>query len=366
MQDTERKKEYGFLWLCCVPGLYEADRKKLLRAFGTPEAVRMAALEEKEAFAFLSESKRRAIFSHARTFQAEEAYHKLLRQGIHFISHVHRDYPQGLMRVGDYPSGLFYTGGLPVRGEPCVAVVGARMCTYNGKKNAEKLAARLAENGVAVVSGMAYGIDARAQEACLDAGGKSYAVLGCGVDVCYPRENRALYQRLAKEGGLLSEYCPGTQPQPFHFPMRNRLISALADMVVVVEARAKSGTLITADMALEQGKDVYAFPGRPQDTLSAGCNRLIQQGAGMINDIEEFLSMNGYERKPMENLKKTKLGLATPENMLYSILDSESMSLQSLAAHTSLSAPELMSALGALQAKGLVTEIAKNHYARAR
>ncbi len=380
-------REHDWLWLCCIPGFYEADRKKLLKAYSSPGAVRSAAREAASAsgkseaagtsgksgapdlagnFAFLGEKKRQALFRHAREFCAEEAFDKLKKRGISFMSCTHRDYPKGMMRVTDYPSGLFYMGAIPRHADPLVAIVGARMCTYNGKNQAQALATRLAQNGVGVVSGMAYGIDAKAQAACLDAGQKSYAVLGSGVDVCYPKENRALYARLAQEGGILSEYCPGTQPLPFHFPMRNRLISALADMVVVVEARRKSGTLVTADMALEQGKDVYAFPGRPQDVLSAGCNRLIQQGAGMITDIEEFLELNGYRRSAPKNGEKEKILLATSENILYSSLDSEPKSLQALADLTGLAAQELLRAAGSLQARGLAAEIAKNYYVRTR
>lgn len=366
MGQQEREHEADWLWLCSIPGFYEADRKKLLQIFLSPQAVRQAAREQDERLSFLRKDRRRELTRHSSAFSAEDAYHKLEEQGIQFISCVHRDYPQGLMRVSDYPSGLFYRGRLPRRTETCVAVVGARMCTYYGRNTARELAERLAENGIGVVSGMAYGIDAQAQEACLDAGGRSYAVLGCGADVCYPRENRPLYERLIREGGVISEYAPGTPPLSFHFPMRNRIISALADTVVVVEARKKSGTLITADMALEQGKDVYAFPGRPQDVLSAGCNRLIRQGAGMITDIEEFLEENGYLRKKREIEKNTKQGLATSENLVYSCLDSESKSLQELAEATGLSARELTSALGALQARGLIAEIAKNNYARAK
>lgn len=365
-QRCREEQEYDWLWLCSIPELYEPDRKRLLQMYQEPRGIRLAAQSGSEQFAFLSEKKRAAIREHQKHFCCEDARHKLEKSGINFISCRHADYPEKLLQLPDYPSGLFYLGRLPGKNETCVAVIGARMCTYNGRNTARELAARLAQSGAAVVSGMAYGIDARAQEACLEAGGTSYAVLGSGVDVCYPQENRRLYESLIEKGGILSEHCPGTPPMPFHFPMRNRIISGISRMVVVVEARKKSGTLITADLALEQGRDVYAFPGRPSDPLSAGCNRLIQQGAGMITDIGEFLEENGLLVQKGEKEKNCNLGLATSENMVYSCLDSEPKSLQALSDETGLTARQAMSALSSLQLKGLVAEIGKNHYGKIR
>lgn len=359
-------EEYGWFWLCTIPGLYEADRRRLLDVYQSPEGIYEAAGKKKETFSFLSPKKAQAVKKHRQSFFPEEEYHKYLERGIKFISCRHNEYPEILLQIGDYPSGLFYRGELPKQEETCVAVIGARMCSYYGRNTAEQLSGKLAENGIAVISGMAYGIDAKAQEACLQAGGKSYGVLGCGVDICYPSENRALYERLLQNGGVISEFCPGTQPLPAHFPMRNRIISGLSKLVVVVEARKKSGTLITADMALEQGRDVYAFPGRPTDALSAGCNRLIQQGAGMITDIDEFLEQNGFLIKNVQKQKKSHLVLATSENLVYSCLDSDSKSLQMLSDEIDLPVWQLMSILGSLQSKGLIAEVAKNYYARIR
>lgn len=140
-----------------------------------------------------------------------------------------------------------------------------------------------------VISGMARGIDGIGQEAALKAGGRSFGVLGCGVDICYPASNRGLYERLCVQGGVLSAYPPGTEARAQHFPPRNRIVSGLADALIVVEARGRSGTLITVDMALEQGKEVYAVPGRVTDRLSDGCNQLIRQGAGVFLTPEDFL-----------------------------------------------------------------------------
>lgn len=363
-KECDEKRELEWLWLCSIPGLYETDRKRLLQAYGEPGRVYAAAKGKTKLAPVLNEKKLSAVRSHWEFSRAQEEYHKWRDKRIQFISCQNPLYPGRLLQIADYPSGLFYRGAMISGSEPCVAVIGARMCTYNGRNTAESLAEKLAQNGVSVVSGMAYGIDARAQEACINAGGKSYAVLGCGADICYPRENRRLYEALAEKGGIISEFYPGTVPAAYHFPMRNRIISGLAKIVVVVEARKKSGTLITADLALEQGRDVYAFPGRIQDALSAGCNRLIQDGAGMITDIDEFLETNGFLIKKNGKEKNPNLVLASSEKLVYSCLDSDAKSLQAIADKTDLPVWQVMGTLSALELKGLVSECGKNNYVK--
>ena len=163
------------------------------------------------------------------------------------------------------------------------------MCSDYGRFMAREFGKGLALAGVQVISGMARGVDGISQKAAIEADGKSYGILGCGVDICYPEENRDVYERICQKGGLISEYHPGTDPRPNLFPMRNRIISALSDIVLVVEARQKSGTQITVDQALEQGKEVLAVPGRVTDRLSDGCNFLISQGAGVALGVQDVL-----------------------------------------------------------------------------
>ncbi len=200
-----------------------------------------------------------------------------------------REYPRRLLEIPQAPKQLYVKGRLPEEGMPSVAIIGARDCSYYGQEVAKRLGRLFGENGIQVISGMARGIDGIGQQAALQAGGSSFAVLGCGADICYPRQNQDLYDRLCKQGGVISEYEWGTPPRAGNFPPRNRIVSGLADAVIVVEARKKSGTLITVDMALEQGKEVYAVPGRLVDDLSSGCNYLIKNGAGILLDMEEFM-----------------------------------------------------------------------------
>lgn len=208
---------------------------------------------------------------------------------IRVINKEEKEYPRRLKEIPKPPEKLYILGSLPVERIPSVAVIGARDCSEYGRYVAARLGSVLGRKGIQVISGMARGIDGIAQEAAVDAGGYSYAVLGSGVDVCYPASNKSLYEKLKVTGGILSEYPPGTSAIARNFPARNRIVSGLADAIIVVEAREKSGTLITVDMALEQGREVYAVPGRITDSLSVGCNRLLKLGAGILLDTDEFL-----------------------------------------------------------------------------
>ena len=211
---------------------------------------------------------------------------------------------------------------MPDPNVPSVAVIGARQCTEYGRYIASKLGSALADEGIQVISGMARGIDSIAQSAAMEAGGKTFAVLGCGVDVCYPPECTSLFRQLMEKGGILSEYPPGTEPKASYFPRRNRIISGLSDAVVVVEARERSGTLITVDMALEQGREVYVVPGRITDPLSFGCNHLIRQGAGIVGDFRELarevreLHENQWLKKASKVLNEIKKAESQKEELI--------------------------------------------------
>ncbi|MBD5506552.1 MAG: DNA-protecting protein DprA [Lachnospiraceae bacterium] len=225
----------------------------------------------------------------SRGYDVSDVYERMREKGIFLVTEEEPQFPERLSQIPDRPYVLYYAGKLPQREKKAVALIGARDCTSYGRYMAEQFGASFAKAGVQVISGMARGIDGIGQSAALREGGYSLGVLGCGVDFCYPRENKELYERLLADGGICSEYPPGTEPKAFLFPPRNRIISGLCDAILVVEAREKSGTLITVDMALEQGRDVYALPGRATDPLSGGCNRLIRQGAGIVTTPEDFL-----------------------------------------------------------------------------
>lgn len=286
-------------------------------------------------------------------------------QGIQFFSKNRQEYPERLHNIIDQPEGLYLKGRLPDPEGKTVAIVGARGCSYYGTKAAEAFAKAFAEAGVAVISGMARGIDTAAHMGALEGGGATFAVLGCGVDICYPKCNERLYQRILVNGGILSEYPPGAPPLAFHFPLRNRIISALADAVLVVEAKKKSGSLITADLALEQGKDVYAVPGGIYDPLSEGCNRLIAQGAGIAISPEDILKDLGILTKKIKRYEeKNNKVLATKEKLVYSHLCLYPKGVDELAREVELPIQELLSILLELEMSGCAREIAKNHFVK--
>ena len=243
-----------------------------------------------------------------------QEYEALQNEKIRFTIYGEADYPKRLYDIPNPPLALYYKGTLPKEESLNVAIIGARQCSQYGSYVATELAKELADAGITLISGMARGIDGISQEAAAQRNGSVYAVLGSGVDVCYPRSNAGLYENLCrKEGcGVLSEYAPGTAARASLFPPRNRIISGLSDVVVVVEACLRSGTLITVDMALEQGKEVYAVPGRVTDRLSDGCNKLIREGAvpfwspaEFIQEILEKKDSLVYDRH-LEAAKSTK------------------------------------------------------------
>jgi len=282
----ERENRYA-CWLCSFPDIGNRQIHALWEACGGSEGVYQASPEEWGQV--LSEKQVAGLKAFTALWRPEEEHRRMRAQGIRLLTIGDREYPERLREIPDAPCGLFIRGKLPGEEVPAVAVIGARECSEYGRYVAGRLGAVLGRCGITVVSGMARGIDGISQEAALAAGGRSVGVLGSGVDVCYPAQNKGLYERLAQSGAVLSPYPLGTPARARNFPPRNRIVSGLADAVVVIEAKVKSGTLITVDMALEQGREVYVVPGRVTDRLSDGCNRLIRQGAGVMLEPEEFV-----------------------------------------------------------------------------
>jgi DNA processing protein len=300
-----------------------------------------------------------------KNWNIEKEWYHFQEKGIGFVSLEDSAYPHKLSTIVNAPYALYYLGHLPEENKKRVAIVGARTRSAYGSQIADKLAGALAQAGVDVISGMARGIDADGHKGALEAGGKTYAVLGCGVDVCYPRSNEFLYHRISGQGGILSEYPPGTPPLPAYFPQRNRIISGLSDYIVIIEARIKSGSLITADFAMEQGREVYALPGRITDTLSQGCNSLIQQGAGVITSVEEFLKdIQIMDNCPMVQLDFRKNLLEKDELLVYAVLDFYPIGLGTMVEKSNYSLSELLDILERLEHKGFIRETIPNYYIR--
>lgn len=349
-------------WLDTIYWISSQSKYRLLEAAeGIQEIYHMP---EQQVQAVMGKRGCERFMQHRERFEPEAVWNYLARQGISYTYCQAADFPRRLTEIPDPPFGLFYKGRLPSDTMPAVAVIGARKCSEYGRCMAEQFAAGFAARGINVISGMAMGIDGISQSAALKAGGSSYAVLGSGVDIVYPRTNETLYAQLVRQGGVLSEYPPRLAPRPSLFPPRNRIISALSDVVLVVEAREKSGTLITVDMALEQGREVYTIPGRCTDSLSMGCNRLLRQGAMVATAPEDIIEDQRWESlltktpdsKAPAKASAVKLSLAAQE--VYSALDmlpsTQDEIVTKLRAQKSIcTIPQICQGLVELELKGL-------------
>lgn len=292
-QSKELQEKIYACWLDTIYWLASEAKYRLLDAAGS--IIDIYNMTERQLTALIGAKGCERFFQQRRRYEPQKVWNYVSGLGISYTYCGASDFPQKLKNIPDPPFGLFYKGKLPDEKTPAVAMIGARKCSEYGKCMAESFASGLASRGVNIISGMALGIDGISQRAALKAGGGSYGVLGCGVDIVYPRANELLYRQLVEKGGVISEYPPGMEPRPALFPPRNRIISAFADVVLVIEAREKSGTLITVDMALEQGREVYAVPGRCTDRLSAGCNALLRQGAAAAVGPEDIISDMSWE-----------------------------------------------------------------------
>ncbi|MDD2972094.1 MAG: DNA-processing protein DprA [Lachnospiraceae bacterium] len=286
IEEIQQDKAYAY-WL---HGALERNNRLidiLLEEIGSPKEIYHT--ESRKVKSYLTQKQFDKYTQITKNWHVELAYERLEHAKIQFMTKQDKDYPMKLREIPDAPFGIYIRGKLPDTNRQSVAIIGARECSAYGRYIARECGMALARSGIQVISGMARGIDGISQKGTVDAGGETYAVLGCGVDICYPESNRELYDKILEQGGILSEYRPGLMPLPRNFPPRNRIISGLSDAVLVIEARERSGTLITVDMALEQGREVYVIPGRITDSLSDGCNRLIRQGAEIVLSIDDFV-----------------------------------------------------------------------------
>lgn len=282
-----------------------------------------------------------------------KTYERIKTEDIGQVCLGDRDYPELLKYIPDPPEKLYYTGDLSVANKPAIAVVGARKATAYGKWAAYGFGKKLSEYGIAVVSGMAYGIDSFAHKGAVENHGKTVAVLGCGVDICYPDTNRILRENIRKEGLLLSEYEPGTPPMPFRFPLRNRIISGLCIGTIVVEAGLSSGSLITAERAAEQGRNIYALPGNINNMYSFGTNKLIKDGATPLITFDDVIDELGIARQVSPEALKIELG--RDEREIYEhILRSGETTTDSICRNTGRPPSSVNALVTILEMKGLL------------
>jgi DNA processing protein len=336
----------------------------IMEHFGTPENAWRAPDQEFIGLAGSRPTNQVDMLERRRNCDLSKVASYLDKQENTVLFYTDAAYPEQLKNIYDPPPVLFLRGRVDCFNDLSVALVGSRKATPYGLSVTENLARELSGAGVVVVSGLARGIDAAAHRGTLDAGGKTIAVLGCGVDVAYPKENTRLMGSIVQNGLLISEFPPGTGPKAWHFPVRNRIISGLCKLIVVVEAAERSGALITAHMALEQGRDVMAVPGNITSKLSRGSNELIKQGAAPVlgaADIIEELGLTVIKPEPRKSAEGLKLD--DNEKLLLKLLNFESVPLELIVQKSGLTAGEVMSALMFLEVKGLIRQMPGRLYA---
>lgn len=350
-------------WLACMP--FGSEKKRMLVGdYFSAKAVYETKKEELERLSYLNECDVKALTDLGCKKKYIEDYEKLAEKNIFFCPYTSPEYPSRLRNIYNPPFALFYKGKLPKEDGIKVAVVGARVCSAYGQKISEQIGEAFGKIGIDVISGMARGVDSAAHYGALKGNGKTFAVLGCGVDIVYPRQNRELYNRILENGGVISEYAPGTPAQPIFFPLRNRIISGLSDVVIVTEAKRKSGSLITADLAMDQGREVFCVPGRVGDSLSEGTNDFIHQGAGIITSFEQLMNDLNLTYKPEKNGVYDIGGLSKDEVTLYKALDEYPKSLDNILDASNLTISTVFEVISSLMSKGLIKETFKNNYVR--
>lgn len=359
------EKLFAF-WLCNLPGIGHCKIKRLLEYFGSPEEIFKAHDEFFDKIPNFKAKDKERILGNRNRENVIKQYHMIYNKGIRFTYQAENEFPDKLKNIADAPYGLFYRGNLPMDITPSIAIVGARQASYEAKQIAKKFGRELAANGIQVISGMARGVDISAQCGAMELPrGRTYSVLGTGVDICYPRSHIEQYMLMQENGGVISEFPLHTPPLPYHFPLRNRIISGLSDGILVIEAKTGSGSLITAETGLEQGKEIFVIPGNIMDSQYEGGNKLIQSGASLVMSVRDILDGLGlfFDQDVIERKKKSEVLLETAEKIVYAILSLEPIHISQIAEHTGLELQKVMEVLLSLQIKQLVQTIGNNYYA---
>ncbi len=367
-----------WLELRAVNGLGAITFTRLLSKFGSPSAIRSASktdlLLEGQVSHSLACAIHQPISSEVRS-QIQRELQAVQEGQFSILTQADPLYPTRLRTIPDPPPLLYIDGELTPSDEHALGIVGARKSSPAGKVMTRKLSEDLAALGFTIISGLARGIDASAHEGALAKSGRTLAVLGCGLDRNYPPEHKNLRQQISAHGAVLSEFSIGTPPHSFHFPQRNRIISGLALGVIVTEASLRSGSLITARLAMEQNREVFAIPGNISHSLSKGPHSLIKQGAKLVEDtrdvVEEILPMLEPSFRDRCEIKHaslpdqtSKLALGTEEQQLYNLITLEPIALDDLISQGTFSPSEVMSILLSLEIKGLIKQITGLQYIR--
>ncbi len=360
-------EEDYIMWLTRIKGIGPAKIKSMIDYFESAENIWFASSSTLRKVSALNENNIQSIIS-AKDEKIINSYiDELKREDIKFIALNNKNFPYLLKNIPEPPIGIYVKGVLPSDDTAKVSIIGARRCSEYGASNAYKIAKELACNNIIVVSGMADGIDSMAHRGAIDGNGITIAVLGNGVDICYPSGNKSLRDKILKSGCIISEYPPKTLPYAAHFPARNRIISGLSKAVAVIESEKRSGTLITVGQALEQGRDVFAMPGNINSKLSEGTNELLKQGAYVLTETNDILNILGIEnKKNNKNISSSEknISLAYNEKLVYDCISLEPITLDEIIVKTNLKIQSIQYILTVLELNGYIQRLSGQKYIR--
>jgi DNA processing protein len=348
-----------------VKGIGAARLRALLSYFGDIETAWNAPVSELQAVGLGSKVIESLVQVRSQV-SLQQVWDRIQREGVQVLIWDDEAYPRRLKEIDQPPPVLYVRGEMIPSDEWAVAIVGTRRVTAYGRQVAQEISSVLASSGVTVVSGLARGVDSLAHQAALEAGGRTLAVLGSGVDVVYPPEHRPLANKIITNGALISDYPLGAQPDGINFPPRNRIISGLSLAVVIVEAGEKSGALITAEFAADQGRDVFAVPGNINAPQSVGCNRLIQQGARPLLNPGEVLEMLDLTMVYEHRSARRVLPSDATESQLLAVIEREPVHVDEIMAQTHLPVEKITAALALMELKGMVKQVGGMRYIAVR
>ena len=364
MTETNKDIKY-WVGFSKIPGIGRVKLAQMESHFGSLEAAWQAAPAELKRSG-LDGNSVKAIESWRPKVSLEAEMAKLDRFGVKVVTCRHPDYPARLKEIYDYPPLLYVRGSLKPEDEWCLTVVGTRRATVYGRQVTEEIVTELARNKITIVSGLARGIDSIAHRSALEAGGRSIAVFACGLDTVYPAENAGLAKSLMKDGALISEYPLGSRPRPENFPRRNRILSGLSLGVLVVEAGGTSGALITAHLAVEQNREVFAIPGSILSPASSGTNHLIQEGAKLVSDYRDILEELNLTVVAQQMEMKEFLPASDTEALVLKQLSAEPSHIDQVCRSSGLPIATVSSTLTMMELKGLVKQTGAMNYVLAR
>lgn len=370
LMKTRPDDTYHWMALYLVPGLGNIAFKNLMAYFGDPESVFKAPFSELSLVEGIRKEAARSIVNRDFVSDPEQELMKAEKCNARIMTYAHPSYPAVLKEIYDPPMLLYIKGNEIPANETFIAVVGSRNASHYGLRAAENLGEGLASCGVGVVSGLARGIDSASHKGCLRGKGFTIAVMGTGIDVIYPETNGDLFHKVVERGSVITEFPLGSPPEPRNFPIRNRIISGLSKGVVVVEATKKSGSLITASLALEQGREVFAVPGSIESFKSTGSHFLIKQGARLVENSDDILAELGFKQMSFQASgfqKKSPKALAQmdeTEKKIYEIIEGYPVHIDEIVRLGDLNAGEVLGILMRMELKGLVRQLPGKMFVR--